>query len=142
MYQYSGSATGDGRDKEETEDETEEDSARQNPVHKRHGVTINTSELISNRLYKSSRSAINNANKDMETAEETELTPYLTVPFDAINNALRIEPYSSVNLEDIRVEQRNVASGVISLPRRNSAVRDEDGMEPYCITPLDQMGDV
>ncbi|CAH1252332.1 SLITRK5 [Branchiostoma lanceolatum] len=140
MYQHSGSVTGDGRDKEETEDETEEDSARQNPVRTRHGVTINTSELIANRLYKSSGSAINNANKDTETAEETELTPYRTVPFDSINNTLRIEPYSSVNLDDILGEQGNVASGVISVSRRNPAVRDEDDMKPYCITPLDQIG--
>ncbi|CAH1252393.1 Hypp9273 [Branchiostoma lanceolatum] len=105
MYQHSGPNTKDGRDKDETEDEIEEDSARQNLVHKRHGVTINTSELISNRLYKSSGSAINNANKGTETAEETELTPYRTVHFDAINDTLRIEPYSSVNLDDIRDEQ-------------------------------------
>ncbi|CAH1233143.1 SLITRK5 [Branchiostoma lanceolatum] len=105
MYQHSGAVTGGGRVKVETADETEEDSPRQNQAHKRHGVIINTSELISNRLYKSSGSASNNAKKDTETTEEpeqdSELTPYRTVPFDAINNTLRIEPYSSVNLDDI-----------------------------------------
>ncbi|CAH1252328.1 SLITRK3 [Branchiostoma lanceolatum] len=104
MYQRSGATTGDARDNEET---GETESARQNPVHKRHGVIINTSELISNRLYKSSRSVVNNADTGTATAEETELTPYLTVPFDAINNTLRIEPYSTVNLDDIRDEQPN-----------------------------------
>ncbi|XP_066269662.1 uncharacterized protein [Branchiostoma lanceolatum] len=141
MYQHSGSVTGDSRDKEDTEDETEDVLARQNPAHKLHGVTINTSELISNRLYKSSGSAINNANEDTETAEETEPTPYLTVPFDSINSTLLIEPYITVNLDDILGEQRNVASGGISVLRRSPAVQDEDDMEPYCITSLNQIGD-
>ncbi|CAH1248504.1 Hypp8178 [Branchiostoma lanceolatum] len=136
MYQHSRATTGDARDNEEA-DETEEDSVR----HKRHGVTINTAELISNRLYKSSGSAINNANKGIGTAEETELTPYLTVPFDAINNTLRIEPYSSVNLEDIQNEETNLASGGISPSRGNREDQDEDDMEPYCTTPLEQIGD-
>ncbi|CAH1252345.1 RTN4RL1 [Branchiostoma lanceolatum] len=187
MYQHSRSTTGDGRDKEVTEDETEEDSARQNPVHKRHGVTINTSELISNRLYKSSGCSINNANSGTGTADETELTPYRTVPFDAINNTLRIEPYSSVNLNDIRnadkdagttevTEQNseltpyrtvpfdainntlriepygsvnlndisndltNVASGGISVSHGSREVQQDDDMEPYAATSLDQIG--
>ncbi|XP_078666624.1 uncharacterized protein LOC144908699 [Branchiostoma floridae x Branchiostoma belcheri] len=57
MYQPSGSATGDDGDKEETE-ETVEDSARQNPVNKRHGVIINTAQLISNQMYTSSASSV------------------------------------------------------------------------------------
>ncbi|CAH1252347.1 SLIT3 [Branchiostoma lanceolatum] len=219
MYQHSGATTGDATDNDET-DETEKDSARQNPVHKPHGVTINTSELISNRLYKSSGAPMNNANKGTGTAEETGLTPYLTVPFDAINNTLRIEPYStvdlddneqpndaglrascgqnptkkrhgvimdsfqitsnrlykssasainnnnkgtgtteeteenlevnnilriepysSVNLKDIRNEQTNVASSSISLSGGQRDVQDEDDMEPYATTPLDQIGE-
>ncbi|CAH1252349.1 SLIT3 [Branchiostoma lanceolatum] len=138
MYQQSGTTTGDATDNEET-DKTEKESARQNSVHKPHGVTINTSELISNLLYKSSGAPMNNANKGTGTAEETELTPYLTVPFDAINNTLRIEPYSTVDLEDIRNEQTNVASGGISPSRVNREDQDEDRMEPYCTTPLDQI---
>ncbi|CAH1248506.1 Hypp8179 [Branchiostoma lanceolatum] len=111
MYQHSGSATGDANNAAEIEDETEEASARHDPAPKRQRVTINTSELISHWLHKSSGSAINNASKDTETTEETEqnskLTPYRTVLFDAINNTLRIEPYSSVNLNEISNEETN-----------------------------------
>ncbi|CAH1252329.1 LGI1 [Branchiostoma lanceolatum] len=126
MYQHS--TTGEATDNEEA-DETEKDSARQNPVHKRHGITINTSELISNRLYKSSGSAINNVNKGTGTAEETELTPYLTVPFDAINNTLRIEPYSSVNLNDIRDADND--AGTTEETEENSE------LAPYRTVPFD-----
>ncbi|XP_019622258.1 PREDICTED: uncharacterized protein LOC109468455 [Branchiostoma belcheri] len=190
MYQPSGSATGDDRDKEETDEteegsarqnpvnkrhkviidtsllisnqmytssassansanqntlmteETEEDSARQNPVHKLHGFTIDTSQMISNRMYKTSASSANSANQDTETIEgpeeNSELTPYLTVPLDAINNDLRIEPYSSVDLDDISSnEEMNDDLHLAPSPEH----QDEDDMEPYVITPLDQIGD-
>ncbi|KAI8503039.1 hypothetical protein Bbelb_188600 [Branchiostoma belcheri] len=159
MYQHSGSATGDDRDKEET-DETEEGSARQNPVNKRHKVIIDTSLLISNQMYTSSASSANSANEDTLMTEETEedlasripanqdtetiegpeenseLTSYLTVPLDAINNTLRIEPYSSVDLDDISSnEEMNDDLQLAPSPEH----QDEDDMEPYSITPLDQI---
>ncbi|XP_078667304.1 uncharacterized protein LOC144909123 [Branchiostoma floridae x Branchiostoma belcheri] len=137
----SGSATGDDRDKEEAE-ETEDDSARQNPVNKRHGVIIDTSQLISNQMYTSPASSANSANQGTETTkgfeENSELTPYLTVPLDAINNTLRIEPYSSVDLDDISSnEEMNDDLQLAPSPEH----QDEDDMEPYSITPLDQIGD-
>ncbi|CAH1252346.1 SLIT3 [Branchiostoma lanceolatum] len=141
MYQHSRSATGDANDTAEIEDETEDVSARQNPAPKRQRVSINTSELISNRLYKSSGTDINmySASKGTETTEETEqdseLTPYRTVPFDAINNTLRIEPNSSVDLDDIRNEETNDDL------RPSCGNQEAQDMEPYCITPLDQIGD-
>ncbi|XP_019622255.1 PREDICTED: uncharacterized protein LOC109468452 [Branchiostoma belcheri] len=142
MYQPSGSATGDDRDKEETK-ETEEDSARQNPVHKLHGFTIDTSQMISNRMYTSSASSASCANQGRETTEgpeeNSELTPYLTVPLDAINNDLRIEPYSSVDLDDISSNED--MNDDLGPSRGNLEAKDEDDMEPYSITPLDGIGD-
>eukprot|EP00058_Branchiostoma_floridae_P001386 XP_002586874.1 hypothetical protein BRAFLDRAFT_101771 [Branchiostoma floridae] len=120
------------------------DLERQNPAHKRpSGTTINTSDL---------QSALqilwffNNANKDTETTEETEensqLTPYLTVHFDAINNTLHVEPNSSVNLEDIRNDETDVnlrrpCGNREMWKQAKDEVQDGDGVEPYCSTPLD-----
>ncbi|KAI8497112.1 hypothetical protein Bbelb_250610 [Branchiostoma belcheri] len=139
MYQPSGSAvTGGARDKEESGG-AESDSARQDPAHKRQGVNIDQSQLISNRMYKSSASAANNANKGTEPTELNKenpemISPYLTVPLDAIDNSLRIEPYSSVNLEDIREDMSDCVPG-------NREVQEEENLEPYACTPLDQIGD-
>ncbi|XP_078667303.1 uncharacterized protein LOC144909122 [Branchiostoma floridae x Branchiostoma belcheri] len=187
LYQPSGSATGDDRDKEETE-ETVEDSARQNPVNKRHGVIIDTSLLISNQMYTSSASSANSANQDTLMTEETEedsarrnpvhklidtsqlisnrlygssassgnnaneytettggtwenseLTPYLTVPLDVLNNTRIIEPYSSVDLDGISSNEE--MNDDLGPSRGNLEVQDEDDMEPYSTTTLDQIGD-
>ncbi|KAI8503038.1 hypothetical protein Bbelb_188590 [Branchiostoma belcheri] len=187
LYQPSGSATGDDRDKEETE-ETVEDSARQNPVHKRHGVIIDTSQLISNQMYTSSASSANSANQDTLMTEETEedsprqnlvhklidtsqlisnrlygssassgnnaneytettggtgensdLTPHLTVPLDVLNNTRIIEPYSSVDLDDISSNED--MNDDLGSSRGNLEAQDENDMEPYSTTTLDQIGD-
>ncbi|KAI8493766.1 hypothetical protein Bbelb_286870 [Branchiostoma belcheri] len=120
-------------------EETEEDSARQNPVHK----LIDTSQLISNRLYGSSASSANSANQYTETTggtgENSDLTPHLTVPLDVLNNTRIIEPYSSVDLDDIiNNEEMNDDLGP---SRGNLEAQDEDDMEPYSFTPLDQIRD-
>ncbi|XP_078579849.1 uncharacterized protein LOC144864018 [Branchiostoma floridae x Branchiostoma japonicum] len=119
--------------------ETEENSARHGPYRQHHGVTIDTSRLISNRLYKPS--ANNSINKDTVTTKETEqkseLRPYLTVPLDAIDNTLHIEPYSSVNLDDIRDEQMNASGGISLIPE----AQQHDEMEQHSFTPLDQIVD-
>ncbi|CAH1242845.1 SLIT3 [Branchiostoma lanceolatum] len=114
MYQHSGSVTDDARD-------TEDDSAR----------------LISNRLYSSSVSAIGDTKTTEETEQDSELTPYRTVPFHAINNTLRIDDiHNELTTDDSRP---GVSIGGVPLSRGNRDDQGKDNMEPYAITPLDEI---
>eukprot|EP00058_Branchiostoma_floridae_P014079 XP_002599567.1 hypothetical protein BRAFLDRAFT_77669 [Branchiostoma floridae] len=139
LYQRSGSATGNARDTGETE-ETDEDSGGQNSAQNLHGVIINTSQLISNRLYQHSGSATGNA-RDTEETEEIDEDSGRQNPAHRLHGiTINTSQLISNRLYQSSGTAINNASADTGRTEETDQNSDDD-MEPYSITPLDQIDD-